>query len=119
MTGQLQVQIFGIKNSHAVRAAERFFKERGVQVHFVDLKQKPMSAGEFAKFIQKFGLAQLIDSSSKPYIDGGLQYMKLSESDWLAKIAGDPRLLRMPLVRCGKTLCIGEDLEGWKASIVR
>ena len=42
----LNVQIFGLKNSHATRAAERFFKERGITVHSVDLKQKPMAPGE-------------------------------------------------------------------------
>ena len=39
------VQIFGLKNSQATRAAERFFKERRIEIHFVDLKQKAMSAG--------------------------------------------------------------------------
>lgn len=39
----LSVQIFGVKNCVAVRAAERFFKERRIPIHFVDLKQKPMS----------------------------------------------------------------------------
>jgi hypothetical protein len=37
------VQIFGVKNSNATRAAERFFKERRVAIHLVDLKQKPMA----------------------------------------------------------------------------
>ena len=36
------VQIFGVKNSQATRAAERFFKERRATIQFVDLKQKPM-----------------------------------------------------------------------------
>ena len=31
------VQIFGLKNSQATRAAERFFKERRVVIQFVDL----------------------------------------------------------------------------------
>jgi arsenate reductase len=42
----LNVQVFGVKNSNATRAAERFFKERRVTIHLVDLKRKPMSEGE-------------------------------------------------------------------------
>jgi arsenate reductase len=37
----LNVQIFGVKNSNATRAAERFFKERRVEIHLVDLKRSP------------------------------------------------------------------------------
>ena len=51
------VQIFGLKNSQATRAAERFFKERRVTIHMVDLKQKPLAPGEIKRFIERFGLA--------------------------------------------------------------
>src|SRR3954447_24082625 len=110
-----QVQIFGIKNSHATRAAERFFKERRVTIHFVDLKQKPMSAGEIRRFIERFGLPQLIDTESSPYVDGGLKYMKLTDADLLARIEREPKLLRLPLVRSGNRISIGVDEETWKA----
>ena len=46
----VNVQIFGVKNSQETRAAERFFKERGVKIHLVDLKQKPMAPGEIRRF---------------------------------------------------------------------
>ncbi|HYI98037.1 MAG TPA: hypothetical protein VEX68_31150 [Bryobacteraceae bacterium] len=58
----LSVQIFGLKNSQATRAAERFFKERRITLHMVDLKQKPMSPGEIKRFIDRFGLAGLLDT---------------------------------------------------------
>ena len=80
----LSVQIFGLKNSQATRAAERFFKERRVTIHMVDLKQKPMAAGEIKRFIERFGLAGLLDSEGKAYIDAGLKYYKLSDAELLA-----------------------------------
>lgn len=45
------VQIFGMKNSPATRAAERFFKERRVVIQMVDLNQKKMAAGEIKRFV--------------------------------------------------------------------
>ena len=48
------VQIFGLKNSNATRAAERFFKERRIPIQFVDLKVKPMAPGEIRRFIQRW-----------------------------------------------------------------
>ena len=113
------VQIFGLKNSQSTRAAERFFKERQVTIHFVDLKQKPMAAGEIRRFADRFGLTGLLDTEGKPYVDGGMRYLKLSEAELLAKIEREPRLLRLPLVRGGNQVSIGLDEEAWKSMLAR
>jgi arsenate reductase-like glutaredoxin family protein len=109
------VQIFGTKNSQATRAAERFFKERGVAIHFVDLKQKAMAAAEINRFAQRFGLRQLLDTAGKAYADAGMRYLKLSETELLARIEREPALLRLPLVRAGKLVSVGDDAAAWKA----
>ncbi len=111
------VQIFGLKNSQATRAAERFFKERRVTIHMVDLKQKPLAPGEIKRFIERFGLAGLLDSEGKAYADAGLKYYKLSDAELLLKIERDPQLLRLPLIRGGKLLSIGRDEDSWKAML--
>jgi arsenate reductase (glutaredoxin) len=111
----LSVQIFGLKDSQATRAAERFFKERRVTIHMVDLKVKAMAGGEIRRFIERFGLAGLLDSEGKAYIDAGLKYYKLADAELLARIERDPKLLRLPLVRGGKVLSIGHDEDSWKA----
>src|ERR1039458_5053757 len=119
MLGQrrVSVQIFGLKNSPATRAAERFFKERRVTVHMVDLRQKPLAPGEIKRFIERFGLAGLLASDGKAYIDAGLKYYKLSDAELLSRIGRDPQLLRLPLIRGGKVLSIGHDEESWKAML--
>lgn len=111
------VQIFGLKNSQATRAAERFFKERGVTIHFVDLKQKPMSPGEIKRFIDRFRLAGIVDTEGKAWIDAGLGYMKMSDSELLAKIEREPALLRLPLVRFANQISVGRNEEAWKAMV--
>jgi arsenate reductase (glutaredoxin) len=115
----LTVQIFGVKNSQASRAAERFFKERRVTIHLVDLRQRPMAPGEIKRFIGRFGLAGLIDAEGKSYTAGGLKYMKLSDSELLGRIERDPQLLRLPLVRASSSnkLSIGHDEDSWKAML--
>lgn len=113
----LNVQIFGVKNSSSTRAAERFFKERNIPIHLVDLKQKPMSPGEIKRFVDRFGLSALIDSESKSYVDAGLKYLKVSESELLTRIERDPKLLRLPLVRAGNQLSVGHDQDAWKTML--
>ncbi len=110
----VSVQIFGLRNSQATRAAERFFKERRVPLHIVDLKQKPMAPGEIGRFIQRFGLAGLLDSEGTAYRDAGLKYLKLSDSELQVRMERDPKLLRLPLVRIGNKLSVGQDEESWK-----
>ena len=111
----MSVQIFGIKNSQATRAAERFFKERRVAIHFVDVKQKPMAPGEIKRFIERFGLAGLLDTEGTAYIDAGLKYMKLSDASLLERIEREPKLLRLPLIRGAGRLSVGRDEDSWKA----
>lgn len=114
----ISVQIFGIKSSQATRAAERFFKERRAQIHFVDLKQKPMSAGEIKRFTDKFGgLNQLLDKESKEYVDAGLAYLKVSDATLMQRVESEPKLLRLPLVRSANKLAVGQDEAGWKAML--
>jgi arsenate reductase (glutaredoxin) len=108
------VQIFGVKGSSATRAAERFFKERRVSIQFVDLKQKTLAPGELRRFIEKFTLAGLLDSESGVYESSGLKYLKLTDSELLQKIENEPKLLRLPLVRAGNRVAIGQDEAAWK-----
>jgi arsenate reductase len=111
------VQVFGLKNSQATRAAERFFKERRVTIQFVDLKQRSMAPGEIKRFVERFGLAGLLDSEGKVYIEAGLKYLRLSDSELLERIERDPRLLRLPLIRAANRLSIGHDEDSWKAML--
>ena len=107
------VQMFGLKKSAPTRAAERFFRERRIKVHFVDLAVKPISKGELARFQQKFGADGVLDKESRAYEASGLPYLRLSEDGVLAKLAEFPAALRLPLVRGGKLLSVGEDKESW------
>lgn len=113
----VSVQIFGLKSSQATRAAERFFKERRATIQFVDLKLKPMAPGEIRRFVERFGLAGLLDVESKAYTDAGLKYLKVSDADLLAKIERNPQLLRLPLVRGAKLLSAGQDEPSWRAML--
>jgi len=113
----LIIQIFGVKNSTATRAAERFFKERRVAFQFVDLKKKPMAPGEIGRFVERFGLDQLLDSESAAYLDSGLKYLKMPAPELLARIEAEPKLLKLPLVRSASRLSVGDDEAGWKAML--
>jgi arsenate reductase (glutaredoxin) len=110
----LEVQIFGIKKSADTRKALRFFSERRIKTHFVDLMERAASLGELKRFAQKFGVSALIDKDSKRFDELGLRYAQLSDERWLQKLSDEPLLLRMPLVRNANNLGIGADEVLWK-----
>jgi arsenate reductase len=115
MNPGMDVQIFGTKKSADTRKAQRFFAERRVKVHFVDLQEKAASRGELLRFVQKFGIAALIDESSKRYTELGLRTARYGDEHWLAILVDEPMLLKMPLVRRGNALTIGAAETTWKS----
>jgi arsenate reductase len=111
----MDVQIFGVKKSADTRKAQRFFAERRVKVHFVDLQEKPASRGELMRFVQKFGAKALIDESARRFGELGLRTALYSDERWLAILIEEPMLLKMPLVRRGNALTIGAAEDTWKS----
>jgi arsenate reductase-like glutaredoxin family protein len=111
----MEVQIFGIRKSSDTRKALRFFSERRIKTHFVDLNERAASLGELKRFAQKFGVGALIDSDSARFRDLGLRHARMSDESWLEKLSDEPMLLRVPLVRNGNQLTIGLDESTWKS----
>lgn len=113
------VQIFGTRKSSDTRKAQRFFAERRVPIHFVDLAERAASVGELRRFAEKFGVRALVDSESKRYRELGLSAAALSEERWLDLLVDEPLLLRMPLVRNGNQLTVGLAEAEWRAWTAR
>ena len=115
----MDVQVFGVRKSSDTRAALRFFAERRIKVHFVDFDVRPPALGELKRFAQKFGVQSLIDTGSRRFTDLGLGAARYSDDRWLEKLAAEPLLVRMPLVRFGNELTIGvapDVWAGWKST---
>jgi arsenate reductase-like glutaredoxin family protein len=111
----MSVQIFGTRKSPDTRKALRFFAERRVKTHFVDLNERPASPGELRRFVQKFGLTALIDRESRRYAELGLGAGRYSDDRWLEILTTEPLVLRIPLVRYEQRLTVGADLDTWRS----
>ena len=117
MTITLQAQIFGFTDCQETRKAQRFFKERGVTVHFVDMEERPAARGELRRFEEKLGAAALIDREAPRFKALGLRVAGDSPQRLLEKALTEPRLLRTPLVRCGGRVAIGHAPDAWQTWI--
>jgi arsenate reductase (glutaredoxin) len=113
------IQVFGLDDSNATRAALRFFRERRIVVHYVDLRKKPIAQGELRRFADRLGAAALLDTDGRAYRDAGLAYLSTDAAGITARLLADVRLLRLPLVRYGEEVTAGKAEATWKAWLVR
>lgn len=110
----MNIQIFGTKKSFDSKKAERYFKERGINYQFVDMKEKGLSKGEFNSVCQAVGgLDQLIDTDCKDKdLLALIQY--IATEDKAEKILENQRVIKTPIVRNGKQATVGYQPEVWK-----
>ena len=114
----MEVQIFGLKKNADTRKALRFFSERRIRAHFVDLAEREISDGELQRFVQKFGVEQLVDRDAPRFRELGMHHAQITSSRWLEKIIAEPALMRLPLVRrLGQppALTVGHAEDDWKS----
>ena len=104
------VQIFGTKKCQDTRKAERYFKERGIKYHFVDLQVRGLSKGELMKVKQAVGLEKMVDRDGKEYARRNLKYMVHNIEEMLLEY---PLLLKTPIVRGANTATVGYCPESW------
>lgn len=115
----LRAQVFGFEGDQATRAAIRFFKERRIEIHLVDLRRKPMAAGELRRFIERLGAVAVADTDGRAWRDAGLGYLRMDDAELGERLLADQRLLRLPLVRIGNDVAAGRDEAAWKALLSR
>ena len=110
----MNIQIFGTKKCNDTKKAERFFKERGIKLQFIGMKEKGMSKGEFNSVAQANGrLENMINWEGKD--KDLLALIKcIEEEDKLEKVLENPQVIKTPVVRNGKQSTLGYQPDIWK-----
>lgn len=110
----MNIQIFGTSKCFDTKKAQRYFKERGVKVQFINLKEKAMSKGELTSVMQAVGgMEKVIDPAAKD--KDALALIKyIAEEDKLEKLLTNQQVLKTPIVRNGKKATVGYQPEVWK-----
>ena len=113
------IQVFGLDKDQATRAAQRFFKERRIDISFVDLRKRSIAPGELRRFVERLGARALLDDSSRAYRAAGLGYLRMDDAEIVERLLADPSLLRLPLVRNGNDVSAGRAESTWKEWLSR
>jgi arsenate reductase len=113
------IQVFGMDDSPATRNTLRFFRERRIVVHYVDLRKKPIARGELQRFVERLGAPALLDTEARAYREQGLAYLSTDTSGIVARLLADAKLIRLPLVRYGDEVTSGKAEATWKAWLAK
>lgn len=109
------IQIFGLENDQATRAAMRFFKERRTEISLVDLRRRAIAPAELRRFVERLGARALLDETSRPYRDAGIAHLRMEDDAIVERLLADVRLLRLPLIRRGNEVTVGRAEPTWTA----
>ncbi len=110
----MNIQIYWLKKTFDVQKAERWFKERRLPYHLVDLKKARMGPRELQNIAARAGGARaLIDTEASGYAQSPLPRLRHDQSILDALLA-DQRLIRMPIVRDGPKATVGYAPEIWE-----
>ncbi|NPD31370.1 ArsC family transcriptional regulator [Eggerthellaceae bacterium zg-1084] len=111
----MTIQIFGTPKSFDVKKAQRYFKERRIQVHFIDIRQKPLSKGELTSVMRAVGGAEaLIDPDCKDAY--ALTLVQHTPASMLFdKLLENQQVLRLPIVRNGQRATVGYAPQTWSS----
>lgn len=110
----MSLQLYALKKNFAVQKAERFFKERRIQLQFVDLKKHKMGLRELQLFARAAGGARnLVDRDNINALSHPVAHTD-NEAVILEYLMEKPEFLRTPILRDGQRVVIGEDAAAWQ-----
>jgi arsenate reductase-like glutaredoxin family protein len=109
------IQVFGRRDSRPTQKALRFFKERRVEISYVDLATRPLAPAELRRFAHRLGADELLDREGPRFAELGLGYMRLDSTELAERLLADQALLRLPLIRNGEQVTAGLEEPTWKA----
>jgi arsenate reductase (glutaredoxin) len=105
------IQIFGTLKCQDTKKAQRYFKERGIPFHFINLAEKGLSKGELSGVGAVVGIDNLIDKNGREYQKRNLKYITHNTEE---ELLNHPLLLRTPIVRNGRKATVGYAPGTWK-----
>ena len=109
----MNIQIFGKAKCFDTKKAERYFKERGIKYHSVDIVKFGLSKGEYQSVKKAAGsMEALINENSKEYEKFYIKYLG-SQDDVEERLLENPGMFKTPIVRSGKKATVGYQPEVW------
>ena len=107
----MNIQIFGKSKCFDTKKAERYFKERKIKFHRIDIVDIGLSRGEFNSVKSAVGFDAMLNKSASGV--ESITYLAY-DTDKEEKLLENPGFFVTPIVRNGKQATIGYAPDVWK-----
>jgi len=109
------MRLYGIRNCDSVRKALRFFKERGIDVAFIDFKEHPVGCETLDRWLEKIPLQTLFNTRSATYRNLGLKTTAQDDEARRAWLCRENTLIKRPVVETDDGhILVGFDEQRYK-----
>jgi arsenate reductase len=117
----MTITVYHYPNCSTCKKALKWLEQHAVAHERVDIVQHPPSSAQLATALNRGPLAlrSLFNTSGQSYRDGNYKERlpKLSESEALAALAEDGKLIKRPLVLGNGVALAGFDEAAWRAAL--
>ncbi len=107
-------KVHGIKTCGSVRKALKFFKDKGEEVEFIDIRKTPLPCEKIKEWVGKEDINILFNSKGTKYRQLGLKELNLNESGKVEWLCRENMLLKRPVIEFGDKLVVGFDEEKYE-----
>ncbi len=107
----MNIQIFGSSKSFDTKKAERWFKERRINISISTFPQRDYPPREYQSVKQKVGFKALVNTKCRAYEELYMAYITPDAQE--EKLLEYPELFNTPIVRNGKEATVGYCPEIW------
>ena len=109
----MSIQMYVSKKNFDVQKAERFFKERRIQIQILDLKKHKLGEREVQTILNGCGLQNVLDKEDKKVREHPACYYD-RDSLVIPVIPEAPWLLKSPILRNGNKVTVGYQPDVWE-----
>ena len=105
------IKVYGIKTCGSVRKALKFFKDKNIDIEFIDIRKTPQECEKIDSWIRKVDIDTLFNNRGTKYRQLGLKELNLDKDgkrEWLCK---ENMLLKRPIIEFDSQVIVGFDEE--------
>ncbi len=103
------ITLYGIKSCGSVKKALAFFKERSVEVRFVDFKSTPVGCDKIDEWLGKTTLSILLNTKGTTYKTLNLKAINPDDAQKRHYLCSHNLLIKRPVIEVGERLIVGFD----------
>ncbi|MBN2895928.1 MAG: arsenate reductase family protein [Campylobacterales bacterium] len=103
------ITLYGIKSCGSVKKALAFFKEKGIEVRFVDFKSTPVGCEKIDEWLRLSNLETLLNTKGTTYKTLNLKAQNLNDAQKRDYLCSHNLLIKRPVIEVGQRLIVGFD----------